>query len=296
MTRRLLSRAASLALAVCAATPATAQVAAPRAQLRDAWLAVDVVVLGTYEGVDSTLGSAYHACKVHEAWLGNPAAARLLFKAPRGIDVSPGDETLLMLWDRLNAATDSYLETSRERLGEATWTAIGPDSIAPYLLPFSRYAFPLQDGKLTLRGTSPFPENIKRAELKREFLQLEYTLLPAELFRRSDLVLHARVDSVDIRRRVMVGVAVGCRGVAVFSPVEMLMGTRPDSLRLDYVSFPRSPRFTAGEEVILFLVQRGGELILEPGKRGVYHVRAGAVGETGQPVRQFFASLYGSRR
>ena len=92
------------------------------------------------------------------------------------------------------------------------------------------------------------------------------------------------------------GVNVEYRVHAAFSPVEILKGSRPDSLRLDYASFPRSPRFEPGEEVILFLVARDGELVLESGKRAVYHVRDGMVGETGQPLRQFFAALYGSRR
>ena len=278
------------------AAPGAAEVAATRAQLRDAWLSVDVVVLATYDGVDSTLGPAYHACSVREAWLGSVKPGRLLFKAPRGVDAAPGDETLFMLWERLNGATDSYLENSRERLGDAAWAAIGPDSIAAHLLPFARYAFPFQDRKLTLRGTGPFLEKIKQGDLRREFLELEYSLLPAQLFARSDLVLQARVERVDKRRRVIEGVAVEYRVVADFSIVEMWKGERPDSLRLDYSSFPRSPRFDAGEEVILFLVRRDGELILEPGKRAVYHVRDGTVGETGQPLRQFFGSLSGPRR
>ncbi|HZM16341.1 MAG TPA: hypothetical protein VFE28_10080 [Candidatus Krumholzibacteria bacterium] len=283
--------AALTALAPARAAAPSGEVLGTRAQLRDAWLSVDAVVLGIYAGVDSSLGAAYHAATVREVWLGTPAPGRLLFKAPRGINAKPGDETLLMLWDRLNGATDAYLDTARERYGDATGARIGPDSLSGYLLPFPQYAWPLQQGKLRLKGSSAFPEEIKRSELKKEFQELEYTLLPAELYGRSDVVVHARVAAVDKRHRVIEGISVEVRVYVEFEPIEMIKGSQPDSLKLDYGAFPRSPRFVRDEQVILFLKKSGNELILEAGKRAVFHVQQGSIAETGQPLREFFKAL-----
>ena len=283
--------AALSALWLPALAAAAGEVTATRAQLRDAWLSVDAVVLGVYAGVDSSLGAGYHVVTVREVWMGTPAPGRVVFKAPRGIDAAPGDETLLMLWDRLNSATDAYLDTARERYGEATAARIAPDSLSGYLLPFPQYAWPLQQGKLRLKGSSAFPEEIKKSELKKEFEQLEYTLLPAELYRRSDLVVHARVAHVDKRHRVIEGVTVEVRVYVDFEPIEIVKGTQPDSLKLAYGAFPRSPRFVRDEQVILFLKKSEGELLLEPGKRAVFHVQQGSVAETGQPLREFFKAL-----
>lgn len=269
------------------------EVAATQAQLRDAWMSVDAAVLTTYEGVDSTLGPQYHRALVREVWMGSPAPGPIVFKAPRGIEAAPGDETLLMLWDRLNGVTDGYLENARERYGEAAWSRIGPDSIASYLLPFSRYAFAFHKGKLTLRGSSAFPKKIKRGDLKDDLQDLEYSLLPPQLFERTDLVAHAKVHQLDKRSRVIEGIAVEYRVSVDFSILELIKGSRPDSLRLAYGSFPRTPRFEEDEEVVLFLTRVEDRFILEQGKRAVFHVQDGAVAETGQPLREFIKSMVG---
>jgi len=288
---------AALGLAGLTAPGARAQegeVAATRVQLRDAWMSVDAVVLATYEGVDSTLGPLYHRAQVREVWMGSPAPGPILFKAPRGVEASRGDETLFMLWDRLNGVTDSYLENARERYGEDAWHRIGPDSVASYLLPFSRYAFAFHKGKLTLRGSSAFPEKVKRRELQDEFQDLEYSLLPRQLFQRADLVVHAVVRRLDKRSRVIEGIAVEYRVTVDFGILELVKGSRPDSLRLEYSSFPRTPRFEDGEEVLLFLTRVEDRFILEQGKRAVFHVQDASVVETGQPLREFIKSLLGS--
>jgi len=267
------------------------EVAATRVQLRDAWISVDAVVLGTYEGVDSTLGPQYHRVQVREVWLGRPTPGPLIFKAPRGVEASPGDETLLMLWDRLNGVTDAYLENARALYGEDAWRRVGPDSIASYLLPFSRYAFAFHKGKLTLRGSSAFPEEVKRSELHDEFLDLEYSLAPKRLFQRSDLVVLAKVSQLDKRNRVIEGISVEYRIGVTFDILELIKGSRPDSLHLDYGSFPRTPRFEQDEEVLLFLTRADDGYFLEQGKRAVFHVRDGMVLETDQPLRPFIQSL-----
>ncbi len=286
-----------MAWAWSSTVPGAASAQAPefvstRAQVRDAWLAADVVVFGDYTGVDSALGPLYHTARVSETWMGQVPNGRLVFKAPRGVEVAPGAQVLLLLWERLNAATDSYIETARQRYGEGVWTQIGSDSITTFLLPFSQYALPFRDGKIKLRSNSVFPEEVKRGNLRREMQELEYTLLPPQLYRRSDLVVHARVQHVDRRNRVIEGVAVEYRVYVDFEPIEVIKGSQPDSLKLAYSSFPRSPRFDRDEQVILFLSRAEDGFILEPGKRAVYHVRDGTVGETGQPLRAFIQSLH----
>lgn len=261
------------------------------AQLRDAWLSADAVVLTIYTGADSGLGRWIHTADIRAVWMGTPAPGKFVFKAPRGVDVPLGTETLLFLWDRLNGVTDSYIEAARDRYGDAAPARIAPDSITAYLLPFSQYALPLDKGKLEVRSQSMFPDKVGRKELRKMFQELEYTLLPPQLYARSDLVIHARVDFVDVRRRVIEGMAVEYRVYAAFEPIEVIKGTQPDSLKVDFGSFPRSPRFVRDEQVILFLKRAGDELLLEPGKRAVYHVRDGSVGETGQPLREFFKTL-----
>lgn len=276
-------------LVSAAAPPKPAPVS--RAQLRDAWLAADAVVVAVYGGPDTSLGPAVHAADVREVWMGTPAPGKFVFKAPRGLELPARAETLLFLWDRLGGVTESYLESARARFGDDTAARIAPDSISPYLLPFPQYALPFHKGKLEVRGSTVFPEKLGRKELHKMFQELEYTLLPPQLYQRSDVVVHARVEHVDVRHRVIAGVPVETRIHAYFEPIEMIKGTQPDSLKLDYGSFPRSPRFVRDEQVILFLKRTGDALFLEPGKRAVYHVRDGSVGETGQPLREFFKSL-----
>ena len=264
--------------------------------IHDAWLAADAAVVGEYQGVDSTLGAAYHAVDVREVWMGTAAPGKLVFKAPRGVVAEPGTEALLMLWDRLSAATDSYLETARVRYGEDAWKRIGPDSLATYLLPFAQYAFPFHKDKLVLRGTSAFPQEVKRGDLHKTLLDLEYSLLPPQLYRRVDAVVHARVSAVDRRSRVIEDTAVEYHIVVDFEVLDVFKGNPLQSLRLDYGSFPRSPRFKENEEVVLFLSRSGEALYLQQGKRAVFHVVQGAVTETSQPLREFVKSLQTKER
>ncbi|MFQ5601115.1 MAG: hypothetical protein ACE5G2_11255 [Candidatus Krumholzibacteriia bacterium] len=271
------------------------EVKATRTQLRDAWLSVDAAVVGTYAGLDSTLGPLYHVVEVDDVWMGSAARGQLVFKAPRGIRAEPGNEVLLMLWDRLIGATDSYLETSSRRYGERAWQRIGPDSLASYLLPFSKYAFPLHKGKLVLRGTSVFKDELKRKELHDELLDFELTLLPEELYRGVDVVVRARVVKLERKSKVVEGVPVEYRIYVDFETLEELKGDAPATLHLEYSSFPRSPRFDQDEEVILFLTRTDTGLFLKQGKRAVCRIVDGAV-ETGQPVREFVRSLKDTAR
>jgi hypothetical protein len=260
-------------------------------QVRDAWLAADAAVVGIYAGVDSALGPLYHVAEVREVWMGNFPGGKLVFKAPRGLNEPKGTEVLLMLWDRLNGATDSYLETARKRYGEETGQRIGPDSITNYLLPFATYAFPFHKGKMVLRGTTSLQEEIKRGDLHRQLLELEHSLLPPELYRRADSVVYARVSAVDHRSRVIEETTIEYHIVVDFEVIDVFKGKSMSTLRLDYGSFPRSPRFKENEEVILFLSRSGDALFLELGKRCVFHVVQGTVAETEQPLRVFTKSL-----
>ena len=159
-----LGLAASLLLSIItAAASATDAAKKPpgvqgsRESLNDAWLATDAVVVGTYRGVDSTLGPAYHVVDVDQVWTGTPARGRLVFKAPRGMRGERGTRTLLFLWDRLAGAPDGFLEESKARYGDKVWT---PRSARircrAYLLPFPSYSYPFEKEKLVLRGQSAF--------------------------------------------------------------------------------------------------------------------------------------------
>lgn len=299
LARRTL--AASLGLAVVAAPPgAWAQAAAEDSdapvratvrQLRDAWLSVDVVVTGTYAGVDSSLGAIYHALDIDEVWMGTPRDGRLWFKAPRGVNLSPGQEGLFMLWDRLNGATDSYLENATRLHGDDAWRLVGPDSLAAYLLPFARYAFRFDGNRIRLRGTGTTRNEMKRSELHGLLLDYELTLLPTAQFEKADLVVRARVRAVDKRKREIDDIAIEFRIHADFEVLGTLKGDPPAALRLEFSSFPRSPRFDVDEEVILFLSEVEEQYFLAKGKRGVYHVVDGVVAETGQPFPEFARSL-----
>jgi hypothetical protein len=76
--------------------------------------------------------------------------------------------------------------------------------------------------------------------------------------------------------------------------LETLKGQAPRPLQLAFTSFPRSPRFQAQEEVILFLARGEAGLWLAHGKRSVYHVQQGEVLETGRPVSEFVKQLRGA--
>lgn len=260
-------------------------------QLRDAWLSVDAAVVGTYTGIDSAAGPIYHGLDLDDVWMGTPATGRLVFKAPRGVGLEPGDEALFMLWDRLNGVTDSYLEKSTRLYGEDTWYRVGPDSLASYLLPFPRYAFRFDGDRIRLRGTSAYRQDMKRSELRGTLLDYELTLLPAAQFGDADLVVRARVRNVDKRKREFEEVAVEFRIYVGLEILGTLKGDPPAELRLDYTSFPRAPRFDVDEEVILFLTLVEERFFLKHGKRSVYHVIDGAVAETGQPFPAFVESL-----
>jgi hypothetical protein len=265
-------------------------------QLRDAWLSSDAAVVGIYKGVDSTLGPAYDVVDVAEVWMGSPAPGRLVFKAPRGNRARRGDVALLFLWDRLNAASDSYLDESKRRYGEQAWGKIGPDSSAAYLLPFGTYAYPFDGDKLVLRGISAFPSQYKHDELQRDLEDYEATLQPQKLFERADTVERARVRHVEKATKVSNGIVVEYRIQVRFEPLETWKGAALDSLQIDFASFPRSPRFTQDEEVVLFLARfQDGRLYLDLGKRAVYHIAKGETVETHQPVAEFRKSLQGGR-
>jgi hypothetical protein len=264
-------------------------------QVRDAWLAADAVVVGIYAGVDSTFGPLYHVIDVREVWMGTFPGGKLVFKAPRGVYEPKGTEVLLMLWDRLNGATDSYLETARKRYGEESALTIGPDSITNYLLPFAAYAFPFHKGKMLLRGKTSLQEEIKRSDLHRELLDLEHSLLPAELYRRADAVVYARVSAIDRRSMVIEETTLEYHIVVDFEVIDVFKGKTISTLHLDYRSFPRSPRFKENEEVILFLARSGDDLFLESGKRSVFHVVQGVVAENDQPLAEFEHSLHASK-
>ena len=262
------------------------------AQLQDGWLSADAVVVGTYAGIDSALGARYHVAQVEDVWTGNAGRGRLVFKAPRGVRAGPGDHVVLMLWERLNGAPDSYLDESGVRFGEQVWTNIGPDSLAAYLLPFPSYAYPLDKDKLVLQGASAFPTEIELSDLHRQLLDFEYTLLPRNLVKDADTVLRARVQRVDKLTEKRLDIVVGWWIQARLLPQETWKGRAPDTLQLRFVSFPRSPRFKEGEEVILFLSRAAdGTLFLAQGKRAVFHVSHGEVEETRQPVAEFKKSL-----
>jgi len=291
-------------LIVCALGPgvqATATQDAPqrgvsgtRQQIFDAWLATDAVVIATYHGIDSTLGSHYHAAEVEQVWSGSPARGRVLFKAARGIRARPGDRVLLLLWDRLAGAPDSYLEEAKARHGDGVWATIGHDSLAAYLLPFATYSYPLDGDRLVLRGRSPIPTTIDVGALARDVARWEAQHSAPRLYAASELVVRARVTRAEVRPRLQHGIVAEWRVHCALAVVETYKGQTPDSLSLEFISFPRAPRFRDGDEVILFLSRSDGRPFLAAGKRAVFHVQAGEVVEAGRPLPEFVKQMRGA--
>jgi hypothetical protein len=273
----------------------TAVATGTRQQLFDAWLASDAMLLATYRGVDSTLGRRYHVADVEKTWSGPPAPQRLVFKAPRGIRVAAGARTLLLVWDRLAGAPDSYLEEAKARHGDAVWDAIGHDSLAAYLLPFAAYAYPLDGDALVLRGQSPFSDRIGLDALEADVRGWEVEHAPPALYARSAVVVRARVASAETRPRTLHGIVSEYRVHAAFTPRETYKGDTPDPLALEFISFPRAPRFRAGEDVVLFLARNEQGLYLAAGKRAVFHVVDGEVLEAGRPLATFVEHMRGAR-
>jgi hypothetical protein len=271
-------------------------VAGTRQQLFEGWLAADAMVLARYVGIDSSLGgpARYHVATVERVWSGSPTAGRLVFKAPRGVRVRPGDRSVLLLWDRLAGAPDSYLEEAKSRYGETVWAAIGHDSLAAYLLPFANYAYPLDGDELVLRGRSPFPTRISLDALGRDVAAWETDHTPARLFARAAVAARVRVESSQVQPRVQHGIVAEWRVDATLTVLETFKGTPPEPLALRFISFPRAPRLRAGEELILFLARNEAGLYLAAGKRGVFHVVAGEVVEAARPLPEFVKLMRGS--
>jgi len=266
-----------------------------RQVLFDAWLASDAVVVATYGGVDSARGPAAHTADVDLVWAGTPARGPLWFKAPRGIAAARGDRAILFLWDRLAGAPDAYLEEAKSRYGDRVWQTIGPDSTTAYLLPFATYAYKLDDGKLVLRGHRAVPTTLSLGQIESDILDWESQHTPQALFQRAAVVLRAHVDSVAIVPRIEQGILIERRVKIALRKREVLKGAAPDPLRLEFMSFPRAPRFRAGDEVIVFLSQGADGLFFEFGKRGVFHLVAGEAVEAGRPVAEFIKSLQPAR-
>jgi len=264
-----------------------------RAGLHDAWLSADAVVNGTYRGPDSTAGPYIQVIDVDQTWMGTPARGRLLFKAPRGIRGEPGDKMLLFLWDRLAGASDSFLEESKRRYGDDTWARIGPDSVSVYLLPFAAWSYPYKKDELVLRGQSVFPERIPITDLREDLDAFEETLRPENLFQHADVVMRAQVVQVEPGERKEYGLVVERWVFVDFKPLETYKGNAPDSLRLRFLSVPRSPRFRKDDDVILFLVRGPDGLYLDQGKRSVLHVVKNEVVEAGRPLSEFLKVLGG---
>lgn len=265
-----------------------------RPQIFEAWLATDASVIGRYGGVDSTLGPRYHTVEVERVWAGSPARGRLVFKAPRGIRVRPGDRMLLHLWERLSGAPDSYLEEAKARWGERVWDAIGHDSLAAYLLPFATYAYPLDDDRLVLRGRGLFTDKIKVADLQRDFEAWGLEHAPQKLYAAATAVIRARVAEVAIVPRTQHGIVAEWRVQSRLDIVETYKGAVENPLAFEFISFPRSPRLLQGDEVILFLSRIESAWVLPAGKRDVFHVEGGAVVESGQPLSEFIKVMRGS--
>lgn len=288
-----------LASAACSAAPAGSEKKPPgvlgsRTGIDDAWLSTDAVVTGTYRGVDSTLGPAYHVMDVDQVWMGTPARGRLVFKAPRGMRGEPGSRTLLFLWDRLAGAPDGFLEESKARYGDQVWAKIGPDSLSSYLLPFPSYSYPFEKDKLVLRGQSAFLTEISLAKLHDELLDYEEKLQPASLYKQSEIVMRARVEKVAQLPRVEYGAVVERLVDVSFRRLDTVKGAPPDTLHLRFPSVPRAPRFKQGSEVLLFLSRGADGLYLARGKRDVLHVEHGEVLEASQPLAAFLKTLRGS--
>jgi len=285
---------------VAPAVPAAANAGAPgvrgnRQALFDAWLSSDAVVVAAYAGVDSARGAVYHQATVEAVWAGTPARGPLWFKAPRGIRAAPGQRAILFLWDRLAGAPDAYLEEAKSRYGERVWTCIGPDSTTSYLLPFAAYAYKLDGNKLVLRGQRALPTSISLGDLETEILDWESAHTPHALYKRAAVVLRARVEAMDVVPRMEQGILIQRRVKLRLGKRELLKGDAPDSLALEFASLPRSPRFRAGDDVVLFLGRGTEGLFFEFGKRGAFHVVAGEVVEAGRPVAEFVKSLQSPR-
>lgn len=266
-----------------------------RQSLFDAWLSSDAVVVAAYAGVDSARGPGCHKAVVDRVWAGTPAAGPLWFKAPRGIRAAPGDRVVLFLWDRLAGASDGYLEEAKSRYGAQVWHTIGPDSSAAYLLPFAAYAYKLDGEKLVLRSQRAVPAEWPLGQIESEILDWEAQHTPQALFRRAAVVLRARVESMEIVPRIEQGILIERRIQLVLRRRDLLKGDAPDPLPLAFVSFPRSPRFRAGDEVIVFLGRGPDGLFFEFGKRGAVHVVGGEALEAGRPVDEFIKSLQPTR-
>lgn len=274
-------------------TEAPEGVPGTRAGLNDAWLSADAVVKGTYRGPDSTAGPHIHVIDVDQTWMGTPALGRLLFKAPRGIRGQAGDRMLLFLWDRLAGASDSFLEESKRRYKDETWSRIGPDSISVYLLPFAAWSYPYKKDEIVLRGQSVFPLRIPVAKLRRDLDAFEESLRPENLYQHADVVMRAQVVQVEPGERKEYGLVVEHWVFVDFKRLETYKGNAPDSLRMRFLSVPRSPRFRQDDEVILFMVRGADGLYLDQGKRSVLHVVKGEVVEAGRPLSEFLKVLGG---
>lgn len=270
---------------------AWAQTRASVQQVKEAWLASDAVVYGVYQGIDTASGPAYHRIDVAESWIGSASPGPLLFKAPRGVKADSGDTVLLMFWDELNGATHAFLQKAQRIYGEDLWASIGPDSVTPYLLPFSRFAFQFEKGKIDLRGTGIFNKPVKKKHLRRDLIQYELQLIPEAQFQISDVVVEAIVTEREFRMFEFEGVAVELRVHVEFRAGDIHKGEVPPTFDFEYGSFPRSPRFEAGDSVLLFLQRRDDSWFLPNGKRGIYHIEGGEVLETGQPLHEFLEAM-----
>lgn len=272
---------------------ASAQSRTSLQQVKEAWLAADAVVYGEYEGVDAEAGPAYHRIDVDEVWFGSPSRGPVLFKAPRGIQAEPGDQVLLMLWDELNGSTHAFLEKSRRIYGEELWKTIGPDSITTYLLPFSRFAFVFDDGRIDLGGTNIFGNRVRKRDLREDINAFESEMRPAVQFQNSEVVVQATVTKRDFKIFEVEDVPVELRVHVDFRRQEAYKGDVEETFSIEYGSFPRSPRFEAGETVLMFLSRRADSLILPFGKRSLVHIGDGQVLETGQPLREYLKAMRG---
>jgi hypothetical protein len=201
---------------------------------------------------------------------------------------------LLQLWERLAAAPDSYLEEAKARWGDGVWQAIGHDSIAAYLLPFPTYAYPLDGDQLVLRGRGAFSTKIKLIDLQRDFEAWPQDHAPPKLYAAAGAVIRARVAEVAVVPRMQHGIVAEWRIRSRLEILETYKGEVDNPLAFDFSSFPRSPRLLQGDEIILFLSRLESSWYLPAGKRGVFHVEAGAVVESGRPLSEFVKVMRGS--
>jgi hypothetical protein len=276
-----------------AAPPASEGIRGTRQGIFDAWLAADAAVVGTYRGVDSTLGPIYHILEVEDVWMGTPAKGRLVFKAPRGVRVTRGGKALFFLWDRLAGASDSFIEESKAREGDNLWHEIGPDSLAIYLVPFGAWTYAFSGDEIVLRGQSAFPTKLSLFALRKDLLDYEASLRPEKLYARAATVVHARVVRVELAPRMSHGIVIERWVRAEMAKIATLKGQAPDTLQLRFLSFPRAPRFRPQEEVVLLLARGPEGLYLDQGKRSVLHVVKGEVLEVSRPLSEFVKSVGG---